>query len=127
MCGNGGHLCPKVTHIFKNCRFYQCVSNMLGQIPVFTKSRNSVKNAMKGYREINVRGLKLVKDGGFLATCSCSHFMKEEFFVQMLHDAAKDANVSLRQIEARQQSPDHPILWNVPETYYLKFYIFQVV
>ena len=69
----------------------------------------------------------LLPRGGYLATCSCSHFMKEELFVQMLHDAAADANVQLRQIEARQQSPDHPILWNVPETYYLKFYIFQVV
>ena len=95
--------------------------------PAFTKSRSSVKNAVKGYREINIRGLKLVKDGGYLATCSCSHFMKEEYFVQMLKDAARDASVSLRQIEARQQSPDHPVLWNVPETYYLKFYIFQVV
>ena len=74
-----------------------------------------------------VVGMKLVKDGGFLATCSCSHFMKEELFVKMLQDAAHDANVSLRQIEARQQSPDHPILWQVPETNYLKFYIFQVV
>ena len=95
--------------------------------PAFTKSRKTIKNATKGYREINMRGMKLVKPGGYLATCSCSHFMKEELFVQMLHDAAADANVQLRQIEARQQSPDHPILWNVPETYYLKFYIFQVV
>ena len=95
--------------------------------PAFTKSRKTIKNATKGYREINMRGMKLVKPGGYLATCSCSHFMKEELFVQMLHDAAADANLQLRQIEARQQSPDHPILWNVPETYYLKFYIFQVV
>ena len=95
--------------------------------PAFTKSRQATKNAIKGYREINMKGLKLVKDGGYLATCSCSHFMKEELFVKMLQDAANAANVSLRQIEARQQSPDHPILWQVPETNYLKFYIFQVV
>ena len=95
--------------------------------PAFTKSKEATKNAIKGYREINMKGLKLVKDGGYLATCSCSHFMKEELFVKMLQDAAHDANVSLRQIEARQQSPDHPILWQVPETNYLKFYIFQVV
>ena len=95
--------------------------------PAFTKSRNSVKNAVKGYREINLRGMKLVKDGGYLATCSCSHFMTDELFRKMLASAAADSAVSLRQIEARQQSPDHPILWNVPETDYLKFYIFQVV
>ena len=87
----------------------------------------TVKNAIRGYKEINLKAMKLLPRGGYLATCSCSHFMKEELFVQMLHDAAADANVQLRQIEARQQSPDHPILWNVPETYYLKFYIFQVV
>lgn len=95
--------------------------------PAFTKSGSTVKNAIRGYKEINLKAMKLLPRGGYLATCSCSHFMKEEFFVQMLHDAAKDANISLRQIEARQQAPDHPILWNVPETYYLKFYIFQVV
>ena len=91
--------------------------------PAFTKSGSTVKNAIRGYKEINLKAMKLLPRGGYLATCSCSHFM----FVQMLHDAAADANVQLRQIEARQQSPDHPILWNVPETYYLKFYIFQVV
>ncbi len=95
--------------------------------PAFTKSGSTVKNAIRGYKEINLKAMKLLPRGGYLATCSCSHFMKEELFVQMLRDAAKDANVSLRQIEARQQAPDHPILWNVPETYYLKFYIFQVV
>lgn len=95
--------------------------------PAFTKSGSTVKNAIRGYKEINLKAMKLLPRGGYLATCSCSHFMKEELFVQMLHDAAKDANVSLRQIEARQQGPDHPILWNVPETYYLKFYIFQIV
>ncbi len=95
--------------------------------PAFTKSGSTVKNAIRGYKEINLKAMKLLPRGGYLATCSCSHFMKEEFFVEMLKDAARDANVSLRQIEARQQAPDHPILWNVPETYYLKFYIFQVV
>lgn len=95
--------------------------------PAFTKSRNSIKNAVKGYREINLRGMKLVKNGGYLATCSCSHFATEEKFIAMLHDAAKDAGVQLRQIEARQQSCDHPILWGVEETNYLKFYLFQVV
>ena len=95
--------------------------------PAFTKSRNSVKNAVKGYREINMRGLKLVKDGGFLATCSCSHFMTDALFRKMLQSAASDAQVELRLVEARAQGPDHPVLWNVPETDYLKFYIFQVV
>ncbi len=95
--------------------------------PAFTKSGSTVKNAIRGYKEINLKAMKLLPRGGYLATCSCSHFMKEELFVKMLQDAAHDANVSLRQIEARQQSPDHPILWQVPETNYLKFYIFQVV
>ena len=95
--------------------------------PAFTKSGSTVNSATRGYKEINLKAMKLLPRGGYLATCSCSHFMKEELFVQMLQDAAKDANVSLRQIEARQQGPDHPILWNVPETNYLKFYIFQVV
>lgn len=95
--------------------------------PAFTKSGSTVNNAIRGYKEINLKAMKLLPRGGYLATCSCSHFMKEELFVEMLHDAAKDANVALRQVEARQQAPDHPILWNVPETYYLKFYIFQVV
>ena len=95
--------------------------------PAFTKSRSSVKNAIKGYREINLRGMKLVKDGGYLATCSCSHFMPDELFIRMLQSAARDAGVTLKQIEARQQAPDHPILWSVPETDYLKFYIFQVI
>ena len=95
--------------------------------PAFTKSGSTVKNAIRGYKEINLKAMKLLPRGGYLATCSCSHFMKEELFVKMLQDAAHDANVSLRQIEARQQSPDHPILWQVLETNYLKFYIFQVV
>ena len=94
--------------------------------PAFTKSRNSVKNAVKGYREINMRGMKLVRDGGFLATCSCSHFMTYELFTQTIHQAAKSVHKRLRQVEYRTQAPDHPILWAAEESYYLKFYIFQV-
>ena len=95
--------------------------------PAFTKSRSTVDSAIRGYKEINLRAMKLLPRGGYLATCSCSHFMKDELFRDMLKSAASDAGVSLRQIEARQQAPDHPILWNVPETDYLKFYIFQIV
>ena len=95
--------------------------------PAFTKSRKTVGRAEKGYNEINLRALKALPRGGYFATASCSHFMPSELFVKMLRSAAQDANVELRQIEARQQAPDHPILWNVPETDYLKFYIFQVV
>ena len=95
--------------------------------PAFTKSRRTVGRAEKGYKEINLRALKALPRGGYFATASCSHFMPSELFVKMLRSAAQDANVDLRQIEARQQAPDHPILWNVPETDYLKFYIFQVV
>lgn len=95
--------------------------------PAFTKSRKTVDSAFKGYKDINFRAMKLLPRGGYFATASCSHFMPDELFVKMLRLAAKDAGVELRQIEARQQSPDHPILWNVPETDYLKFYIFQVI
>ena len=95
--------------------------------PAFTKSRQTVESAMRGYKEINLRAMRLLPRGGYLATCSCSHFMTEQLFVKMLHQAAADAGVSLRQIEARQQSPDHPILWAADESYYLKFFIFQVV
>ena len=95
--------------------------------PAFTKSRKTVDSAFKGYKDINFRAMKLLPRGGYFATASCSHFMPDELFVKMLRSAAKDAGVELRQIEARQQSPDHPILWNVPETDYLKFYIFQVI
>ena len=95
--------------------------------PAFTKSSSCVRNAERGYKEINMKAMKLLPRGGYLATCSCSHFMTDGLFRKMLHSAASDAGVALRQIEARQQSPDHPILWNVPETDYLKFYIFQVV
>lgn len=99
--------------------------------PAFTKSREATKNAIKGYREINMKGLKLVKDGGYFATCSCSHFMTQELLAKTVKEAAKATHKRLRQIEFRTQGPDHPILWansaNVPESYYLKFYIFQVV
>lgn len=95
--------------------------------PAFTKSRRTVDSAQRGYKEINLRALKLLPRGGYFATASCSHFMPSELFVKMLRSAALDAGVELRQIEARQQAPDHPILWNVPETDYLKFYLFQVV
>lgn len=95
--------------------------------PAFTKSRQATKNAVKGYREINLRGLKLVKDGGFLATCSCSHFMDPELFAKTIREAARGAHKRLRQVEFHTQAPDHPILWAAEESYYLKFYIFQVV
>lgn len=96
--------------------------------PAFTKSRNSIKNAVKGYREINLRGMKLVRDGGFLATCSCSHFMDPQLFAKTIREAAAGVHKRLRQVEYRTQAPDHPILWSGDESsYYLKFYIFQVV
>ncbi len=95
--------------------------------PAFTKSRRTVDAALRGYKQINLRAMRLLPRGGYLATCSCSHFITEELFCQMLRSAAFDAKVSLRQIEARQQAADHPILWNVPQTNYLKFYLFQIV
>ncbi len=95
--------------------------------PAFTKSKNSIKNAVKGYREINLRGMKLVKDGGYLATCSCSHFMSYELFTQTIGQAARNVHKRLRQVEYRTQAADHPILWSADESYYLKFYIFQVI
>lgn len=95
--------------------------------PAFTKSRQATKNAIKGYREINRKGLKLVKDGGYLATCSCSHFMTQELFAKTIGQAASSVHKRLRQVEFRTQSPDHPILWSADESYYLKFFIFQVV
>ncbi len=94
--------------------------------PAFTKSRKSVKNAVKGYREINLRAMKLVKDGGYLATCSCSHFMDPELFTKTIGQAAQNVHKRLRQVEFRTQAPDHPILWGAGDSYYLKFYIFQV-
>ena len=95
--------------------------------PAFTKSRNSIKNAVKGYREINLRGLKLVKNGGYLCSCSWSHFMDPELFAKTIREAANGAHKRLRQVEFRTQAPDHPILWASDSSYYLKFYIFQVV
>ena len=94
--------------------------------PAFTKSRSSIKNAVKGYREINLRGMKLVKDGGYLATCSCSHFMDPDLFAKTIGQAAQNVHKRLRQVEFRTQAPDHPILWGAGDSYYLKFYIFQV-
>ena len=94
--------------------------------PAFTKSREATKRAIKGYREINMRGMKLVENGGILATCSCSHFMTEELFKKTIHEAAGSVHKRLRQIEFRTQSPDHPILWSADESYYLKFLVFQV-
>jgi 23S rRNA (cytosine1962-C5)-methyltransferase len=94
--------------------------------PAFTKSRSSIKNATKGYREINLRAMKLIRDGGYLATCSCSHFMDPQLFTKTIGEAAKDVHKRLRQIEYRTQAPDHPILWAADESLYLKFYIFQV-
>lgn len=108
----------------QKCRDYDFI---ILDPPAFTKSGHTVRNAIRGYKEINLKAMKLLPRGGYLATCSCSHFMRDDLFQQMLADAAKDAGVHLRQIEGRQQSPDHPILWNVPETNYLKFYLFQVV
>ncbi len=94
--------------------------------PAFTKSRNSVKQAVKGYREINLRGMKLVKDGGYLATCSCSRFMEPELFAKTIREAATGVHKRLRQVEYRTQASDHPILWAADESYYLKFFVFQV-
>ena len=95
--------------------------------PAFTKSKNTVNSAIRGYKEINLRGLKMVRTGGFFVTCSCSHFMKEDLLRSTIADAAKDARKTIRQVEFRTQAADHPILWNSDESYYLKFYIFQVV
>lgn len=95
--------------------------------PAFTKSREATKNAVKGYREINRKGLQLVKDGGYLATCSCSHFMTQELFAKTIKEAARSVHKRLRQVEFRTQAPDHPVLWAADESYYLKFFIFQVV
>src|SRR5690606_15710529 len=108
----------------QKCRDYDFI---ILDPPAFAKSRRAVQAAARGYKEINLKAMKLLPRGGYLATCSCSHFMTDELFRQVLAGAARGAAVALRQIEARQQAPDHPILWNVPETDYLKFYIFQVV
>ena len=94
--------------------------------PSFATSSNSLKNAVRGYREINLRAMKLIRDGGYLATCSCSHFMTYELFTQTIGQAARNVHRRLRQVEYRTQAPDHPVLWAADESYYLKFYIFQV-
>ncbi|MBR6823603.1 MAG: class I SAM-dependent rRNA methyltransferase [Firmicutes bacterium] len=126
--GNMSFLCADVFDLLtkmaeeKRCEYDYIILDP----PAFTKSDATVKNAYRGYKEINLKAMKLLPRGGYLATCSCSHFMPDKLFVEMLKEAAADANVSLRQVEARQQGPDHPILWGVPETDYLKFYIFQV-
>ncbi|MGI6278979.1 MAG: class I SAM-dependent rRNA methyltransferase [Acutalibacteraceae bacterium] len=127
--GNMDFMCEDVFELLtrlaeQKCRDYDFI---ILDPPAFTKSRKTVNSAARGYKEINLKAMKLLPRGGYLATCSCSHFMTDELFRKMLLGAANDAAVSLRQIEARQQSPDHPILWNVPETDYLKFYIFQIV
>ena len=95
--------------------------------PAFTKSRGTVRNAARGYRQINCDAMRLLPRGGYLATCSCSHFMTRDLLAQAIAEAAHDANVQLRQVEERQQAPDHPIVWGIPETHYLDFFIFQVV
>lgn len=119
-CGDVFDLLPKLYD--EGCRYDVVILDP----PAFTKSRSSVKNAVKGYREINMRGLKLVKDQGFLATCSCSHFMTPKLFEETIAQAAKSVRKRIRQVEYRTQSADHPILWAADESYYLKFYIFQV-
>lgn len=119
-CGDVFDLLPKLYD--EGCRYDVVILDP----PAFTKSRTSVKNAVKGYREINMRGLKLVKDQGFLATCSCSHFMTPKLFEETIAQAAKSVHKRIRQVEYRTQSADHPILWAADESYYLKFYIFQV-
>ena len=122
-------LCEDVFELLTRLEERRCMNYdfIILDPPAFTKSRQTVKAAARGYKEINLKAMKLLPRGGYLATCSCSHFMTDDLFRKMLASAAKDASVNLRQIEARQQAPDHPILWNVPETDYLKFYLFQVV
>ena len=122
LCADVLDLLPKLEA--EHCRDYDFI---ILDPPAFTKSRKTVERAAKGYKEINFRAMKLLPRGGYLATCSCSHFMEEERFLRVISSAAHDAGVQLRQIEARQQAPDHPILMGVPETNYLKFYLFQVV
>ena len=121
MCANVFDLLPQLAEQPRKYDF------IILDPPAFTKSRRTIHNAMTGYKEINYRAMKLLPRGGYLATCSCSHFASEALFIKMLRDAARDAGVQLRQIEARQQCADHPILWGVEETNYLKFFIFQVV
>ena len=117
-------LCVNVFDYLPNIKYGEYDMIILDP-PAFTKSRGTIDSALRGYKEINLRAMKALSGGGYLATCSCSHFVTDELFCQMVRSAASDAGVSLRQIEGRQQSKDHPIMWNVPETAYLKFYIFQ--
>ena len=121
VCANVFDLLPRLAEEPKRYDF------IILDPPAFTKSRKTTASAMTGYKEINYRAMKLLPRGGYLATCSCSHFATEELFVKMLRSAARDAGVQLRQIEARTQCADHPILWGVEETSYLKFYLFQVI
>lgn len=127
--GNMTFVCADVFDLLtelteKKCKEYDYI---ILDPPAFTKSGATVKNAYRGYKEINRKAMKLLPRGGYLATCSCSHFMTNELFVEMLKEASAEAAVKLRQIEFRQQAADHPILWGVPETNYLKFYLFQVI
>ncbi len=120
-------LCADVFDLLPTLEGRQDYDFIILDPPAFTKSRRTTDNAMRGYKEINYRAMKLLPRGGYLATASCSHFATEEMFVRMLRSAARDADRQLRQIEERQQAPDHPILWNVEETNYLKFFLFQVI
>ncbi len=124
--GNMDFVCENVFDLLSNMKPNGDYDFIILDPPAFTKSRATLNNAIKGYKEINLRAMKLLPKGGILATCSCSHFMTDEHFREMLRSAAADAGVQLRQLKASQQAPDHPIMWNVPETDYLKFYIFQI-
>lgn len=125
--GNMEFVCENVFDLLSEMTGKEGYDFIILDPPAFTKSRATIQSAVRGYKEINLRAMKLLPTGGYLATCSCSHFMTEQLFEQMLRDAAQDAHVQLRRIEYRQQSPDHPVLYNVPETEYLKFYLFQIV
>ncbi len=127
--GNMSFLCTDVFQLLTRLEQEKCrdFDYIILDPPAFTKSSATIGSAYRGYKAINVKAMQLLPRGGYLATCSCSHFMRDELFRQMLRESAAEAKVQLRQVEARQQAPDHPILWNVPETDYLKFYIFQVV
>ncbi len=125
--GKMDFLCENVFDLLSSMTGREGFDFIILDPPAFTKSRQTMENAVRGYKEINLRAMKLLPHGGYLATCSCSHFMSEQMFEDMLRSAAADAHVSLRRIEYRQQAPDHPVLYNVPETEYLKFYLFQVV
>ncbi len=127
LSGNMEFICENVFDLLSSMTGKEGYDFIILDPPAFTKSRATVQSAVRGYKEINLRAMKLLPPGGYLATCSCSHFMTEQLFEEMLHSAALDAHVNLRRIEYRQQAPDHPVLYNVPETEYLKFYLFQVV